>query len=198
MDLKNLSNLSKQLDQIIDYGKAPNQNLETLEVQLTGLVQTSSQTMNIEKSEIKTIEDKDFIDSMYRKQIEIAMRVLEIAGEMRIGAPAQNQFAFAQINESVTNALEKFVQYKKMIHGIDLVSNPDFIQPQNTQINIFDSKTILDRIKAAKTEAEIDKIEPVFHIETQLESLDRLKAAREKKDLGKEAEKDSDNNSEKE
>jgi hypothetical protein len=69
-----------------------------------------------------------------------------------------------------------------MIHGIDLSSNPEFVQPQNTQINIFDSKTILDRIKAAKNDAEIDKIEPVFHIETQLESLDKLKANKENKD----------------
>lgn len=140
--------------------------------QVSGLESVKNQIMTIEKTDIKTIEDKEFVEEILKQQIRLGMSVLEkAASDIKTGSPATYREAWAMINTSVSNTIKEFIAFKKMIHDLEIVHNPPPVVPQtiNQNLTVLDSTDLLKYLNKVRSEAEINRIVPKFKTDNKPE-----------------------------
>lgn len=145
----------------------------TVQEQLSGFEDVKKEVLAIKEADIVTLEDKEMVDELLKRQINLGMAVLERAAQnVKVGSPATYLEAYANINDSITNSIKEFIHFKKMIHDIQIIHNPSLAAPSsvnNNTLNIFDSKGLLEHMNKVRDEAEIHKIVPKFRTESSVE-----------------------------
>jgi hypothetical protein len=107
------------------------------------------------KKEVKTIEDKEFIDFTIKKMIDIGITVLETAAkDIKIGSKFGKIEEFSEAFRSVLESIKELKVFKKMIFDMNL--DEPTTNPKNVTINnIFTSGELLREIDNDKNKSSI-------------------------------------------
>ena len=147
----------------------------TIEESVSAFENTSNQLVNIPTSEIKTIEDKEYIDGIFKTMIDSGTVAFKrITETIKVGASGKDVEGYARFFDSLSMTLERLVNYKIKIRDLELMANPEMNKPQtNIQNNTFNfegsSSELLDTVskmvKKAKDESQMTNIEAKFNTE---------------------------------
>lgn len=157
-----IKDLGKRIEDAFEY--AP----EDVQTQLKEFNDIKTDLLSIKKEDVRTIEDKEFIEDLLKRQMKLGMDTLEkFAQNIKIGSPATYGESFAHLNTSVSNSIKEFINFKKLIHEIEVINNPAMLSaPITTNVNIWDGKEMMKYLKKAKEESQLNGIEAKFRTET--------------------------------
>lgn len=139
--------------------------------QISAWENKSKELLTVPTSEIKTIQDKEFMDCAFKSLVKIGLRALEkMESDLKIGSPAKDKEALAMMQEAVSVSLEKMYQYLFKLQEIEMFqTNANVPQVQNNAfINIeASSSDMMDLVEKAKENSEIRKVEAKFKVDTE-------------------------------
>jgi len=129
--------------------------------------QTKQQLVTLDtKKEVKSIEDKEFLDLTIKKMIEVGLKVLDnVSSEIKIGCKIGKVSEFSEAFVAVLDAVKELKVFKKMVFDMNIEENP---YANVKQINNFfgDAKTLLKQINDAKKDSKMNDISEEFNINT--------------------------------
>lgn len=131
----------------------------------------STQLLAVPMNEIKTIQDKNFIDCAFKSLIEVGLNALKkMETDLKLGSPAKDKEALALMQNSVALSIEKMSQYLFKLHEMEMFQVNTAAQT-NIQTNIINieasSSDMMDLVEKAVANSEIKKIEAKFKIDTE-------------------------------
>lgn len=130
----------------------------------------TKQLISIPKTEIKTIEDKDYLVLVLKHMIEVGAKALEkIEQNIKIGSRVGEGEDFAAVLKSLTECVSKLVDLQLKLFDIDNIMSPPPVQPTLVQNNMFmgpnSSADLLDMIDKIKETSELNGIEAKFKLD---------------------------------
>lgn len=166
-ELNRPENLVDKIESIFNFSQELEKVPTTLVETISAFENKSNQLMNISQNEIKTIEDKEYIDTAFKTMIDCGLTGLEvITKSIKIGSSGKDLEGFARWADSVSMTIERLVNYKMKIRDIALMMNPQVLKPQAVQNNIFmDGKELLKHIKDIKEASQLNNIIADFKVE---------------------------------
>lgn len=166
-ELNKPENLIEKIESIFNFNQELEKVPTTLVETISAFENKSNQLLDISKTEIKTIEDKEYIDTAFKTMIKCGLDGLEvITKSIKIGSSGKDLEGFARWADSVSMTLERLVNYKMKIRDIELMMNPEVVKPQAVQNNIFmDGKEMSEMLKKIKSESQLNAIVVDFKVE---------------------------------
>jgi hypothetical protein len=159
--------LGKTIDSLVDFDDT---SYEAMERKVSAFEVVKNEIMNVEVNKELEFEDKEFIEENLKSVIEIGTTVLQVgAANVRPGSHATHIQGFAAMMSSMISALKELRDFKKMIHDMKIMANPQLLEPpkptiqNNIMVNDLSSLTKL--LKEAKAKSKLGEIEAKFEVE---------------------------------
>lgn len=158
--------LAKNIDSLVDFNDT---SFDSMERKVSAFEAVKHEIMCVETSEID-LEDKEFIENNLKSVIEIGTNVLKTAANnVRPGSHATHTQGFAALMASMITALRELRDFKKMIHDLKIMHNPELLSPptppvqQNIIVNDLSSLTKM--LNDAKKKSLVNDVEAKFVVE---------------------------------
>jgi hypothetical protein len=168
LDKENLQDLTKKIESIFEF----NQDLENLPTtfveKVSAYEEKSNQLMNISQSEITTIEEKEYIDDVFKVMIDEGIAAFKILTKtIKVGISGKDMEGYSRFFDSLSMTLERMINYKMKLREINLMMNPEVVNSkQPTQNNFFlDGKGLADMMKDIKQNNQLNDIVVDFKVE---------------------------------
>ena len=117
------------------------------------------------KNEI-TLEDKEYIETELKYLIAKNKNILDtLSEEIRVGANARFYEVYAKLSDSIVNSLRELREMNKVIYDMNLMKNGFQAQDnEDSNKNLFTANQMLEMIKSAKDNSQLNKIDATFEI----------------------------------
>lgn len=146
--------LSEKLDSIFSFQPS----VSSVEQRIEEYSDKTSVIEAIAKTEIRTLQDAEYIREKLKSMIDVGEGALLILkAEMKLGAPASKAESFSYVFRELAVAIEKLQNLNKVLLDVENMANPVSFQQQNNFL-VMDSKKALDLIRKAAADAK-DKSE---------------------------------------
>lgn len=165
--------IANKIDNIFgDFGKTSSDviNIVPFVNGVSAFENKTNQLINIEPSEVQTIEDKEYLCFVFKHMIMVGMRAIEkLELNIKVGSKVGEGEDFASAFKSLTECVSKLVDLRIKLFDISNIMKPPEV-PQNVQINNFNgsSSEVLDKlddmIRLAKEKSQLNGIEAKFDI----------------------------------
>lgn len=159
--------LGRTIDSLVNF---EDNTFEAMERKVSAFEVVKNEIMNVDISKELEFEDKEFIEENLKSVIEIGSTVLQVgAANVRPGSHATHIQGFAAMMSSMISALKELRDFKKMIHDMKVMANPQLLEPpkptvqNNIMINDLSSLTKL--LKEAKAKSKLTEVEAKFEVE---------------------------------
>ena len=162
--------LKDTLDNLFDGLALPDPTNEnnplTIEQQLSAFETIKNEMVNVDKNEIKTIEDKEFIVDILKKMIKIGLDTLEkLAANCKPGSAANYGESFGTAFSAVLGGVKELREAEKMFFDIQMMIEPQLPEKIEDKNVLMSSKDFLKLIETAKKESSLNGIEAKFKVE---------------------------------
>ena len=112
-----------------------------------------------------TLKDKIYIEENIKELIEISKDVLKtVKDDIKIGASPRQIEVFSTLTNAITNQIKELRDLNKMIYDLESINSIDDPKPGIVNISMT-SDDLLDMIKDASKNSELNKIDADFDIE---------------------------------
>lgn len=170
--MQNKETLAANIFAAFNFDQDQPKEIVTFESQVSAWEEKTNQLVSINPSNIKTIQDKDFMDTAFKTLVKVGMKALEkMENDLKMGSPAKDKEALALMQTAVTESLEKMSQYLFKLNDIDMYQNNAVPAVQQNVQNVFNieasANDLADMVDAARKRSEINGVEAKFKIETE-------------------------------
>lgn len=133
-------------------------------VEEIALVKLQTKELVEKSANIKTLEDKEYLQQETKELIDNSKRVLHIVqNDIKIGTPAKTVEVYAKLLTSTVEALRELRELNKMVADMQMFTEP---QETKTSINIkMTGKDLIAMMKEAKESSQMKAVETNFTIE---------------------------------
>lgn len=159
--------LGKTIDSLVNFDDT---TYEAMERKVSAFEVVKNEIMNAEIHKELDFEDKEFIEENLKNVIEIGSNVLQVgASNVRPGSHATHIQGFAAMMASMISALKELRDFKKMIHDMKVMANPELLEPPKPTVQnnivVNDLSTLTKLLKEAKDKSKLGEIEAKFEVE---------------------------------
>ncbi len=171
---ENKESIASKIDSIFgDFGKSlDNREVTPFSAVVSAFESKTNQLVNIEQTEIKTIEDEEYLRFVFKHMIMIGMAAIEtLATSMKAGPSRSDGENFGSAFKSVTECVTKLAEYNFKRFDLKNMMNPPVpAVTQNVQINNFEgtSSEIMDKLDAlvdnARKNSQLNNVEAKFDL----------------------------------
>lgn len=159
--------LGRTIDSLVNF---EDNTFEAMERKVSAFEVVKNEIMNVEVNKELEFEDAEFIEENLKSVIEIGTTVLQVgAANVRPGSHATHIQGFAAMMTSMISALKELRDFKKMVHDMKVMANPELLNPPKPMIQnnimVNDLSSLTKLLKEAKAKSNLTSIEAKFEVE---------------------------------
>jgi hypothetical protein len=169
--------IKEHIDSIFNFNQAIEENsTSAIGTKIQTFEEKTKELALIDKKDIQTIEDKDYLIVVLKHMVEIGMRAIEkLESNIKIGSKVGEGDDFASAFQSLTEAVSKLADLQFKLFDLNMIQNPPTPPPStNIQNNFFgesSSSELLDLLdnmsKNAKANNSMNGVEAKFRIDVE-------------------------------
>lgn len=139
------------------FSATPSDELQVFNQQKQELIERSTQ--------IRTLEDKQYLQTEVKSLIENSKRVLDtIQKDIKIGSPPRMAEVYAKLLSSTLEGIRELRELNQAIANMQMFRDPD--EQPKASINVkMSGKELMEMMKIAKESSQLKSVEAKFSVE---------------------------------